>query len=152
MEECGQGQTILPAVVSRDSERVTLIVLAVRPFIVQTVDEGLVGIVEGGLARVFQSRIGVSNTAGEPMIEIVADAKLKRIVDRACSVWSKELIDGGEGLGAGVECTLDRVGSNSACGAGDGCASEDVRQSGRVADPTDCGRQRASWSAHRGRD
>src|SRR5882757_1829418 len=122
MVERGQRQTVLPGVVAGDCERVPLIILTVRPFIVQTIDEWLVGVVEGGLARVFQSRIGVCDTAGEPMVEIVSNAKLERIVDRACPVWSKELIDGGEGLGAGVECTLNRVSSNSACRTGNSCA------------------------------
>ena len=56
VEEPGEGQAILPDIVSRDGEGVTLVVLAVGPLVVQAVDEGLVGIVEGRLARVLQSR------------------------------------------------------------------------------------------------
>ena len=117
-KSAGEREAIIPGVVAGDGEGVALVVLAVGPLIMDAVYEGFVGVVEGRLAGVFQARVGVGDAAGEAVLERWTETHLQGVVDGACVVWSEELVDVGEGLGADVEAPWSCPGATPPRGAG----------------------------------
>ena len=103
VEEPRKGQAVFDGVVPCDREGVALVIQTVCPFIMDAVHERLVGIVEGRLARVLHPRVSIGDAVGKTMLKRMTKSHLKSIVDGACIVWSKELVDIRERLGADVE-------------------------------------------------
>src|SRR5258707_12835104 len=99
MEEPENGHAVFDGIVTGDREGVALVIQTICPLVVDAVHERLVGIVERRFARVLHPRVSVGDAACKTILKRMTDAHLRSVVDGACIVWSKELIEVADCLG-----------------------------------------------------